>query len=279
MTKQEQIKLMTEHCSNKLLAHLSNELYHDYSELRDDFKEYQLALNSAISKTNKDFIKSYYRTLQNKKIRDIHQSLIRWREERHLDYWIQKKNLLGNVMEELTEFCRANSVDERIDALCDICVFTFNSTIQPLIDLPEPDSFMKLDFQFDLDKAQLVMNIIKSGSDSNLEDIIGECFARMYHMGYDPYLCLGETIKEISSRTGHYDNSIGKFVKDQGIYNDDESKKRFESEMKEFYLTAAFNYYDDYVDVIDDTNQEILTTYRLWYKANYNKCKLKVKKK
>lgn len=33
--------------------------------------------------------------------------------------------------------------------------------------------------------------------------------------GYDPFKAMNETIKEISSRTGHFDPYINKFVKDK----------------------------------------------------------------
>ena len=275
MTREKKIELMTTHCSNRLLAHLSNELYHDYDEMKDDFKEYQLAINEAISKANKDFIKNSNRANENKKIENIHQTLTKWREERHLEYWTQKQNLLGNIMEELTEFCRAkDNKNEMIDALCDICVFTFNSTINSFEDIPK--NYLVLALDYNTEKVIFAKQILDYVANDEFEYIVGLCFSVMKQMKYDPFKCMEETIKEISSRTGHYDSKLGKFVKDTGIYNDAKSKKKFEDEMKEFYLTAMrFNYYDDYVDVIDDTNQEVLVTYRLWYQADYSKCKIK----
>ena len=50
-----------------------------------------------------------------------------WRAERGIDYEMQRDGLLGNVLEECTEFIRAQSTYERIDALCDIAVFVMNS--------------------------------------------------------------------------------------------------------------------------------------------------------
>ena len=41
--------------------------------------------------------------------------------------------------------------------------------------------------------------------------------------GYDAEKCLNETLLEIKSRTGHYDESIGKFVKDTS----DEAKAKW----------------------------------------------------
>lgn len=53
------------------------------------------------------------------------QSLKEWREERGLQSTIG--NIQGNLCEELTEYLRANTVDEQIDALCDIVVFSINA--------------------------------------------------------------------------------------------------------------------------------------------------------
>ena len=50
-----------------------------------------------------------------------------WRAARGIDYEMQRDGLLGNVLEECTEFIRAQSTYERIDALCDIAVFVMNS--------------------------------------------------------------------------------------------------------------------------------------------------------
>ena len=42
-------------------------------------------------------------------------------------------------------------------------------------------------------------------------------------LGYDPCICMMETIKEISSRTGAWDENIGKWVKDTS----DEAKSKW----------------------------------------------------
>ena len=48
-----------------------------------------------------------------------------WREERGLQHKVG--NIAGNIAEELTELLRANSVEEEIDALCDMIVFSVNA--------------------------------------------------------------------------------------------------------------------------------------------------------
>lgn len=58
---------------------------------------------------------------------EIKERLDKWREERHLTYENQQAGFLGNVYEELSEYFRAKNDLERVDALCDIVIFCFNS--------------------------------------------------------------------------------------------------------------------------------------------------------
>ena len=51
--------------------------------------------------------------------------------------------------------------------------------------------------------------------ETDIEAFVEVCFSAMRTYGYDPYKAMNETIKEISSRTGHFDPSINKFVKDK----------------------------------------------------------------
>jgi NTP pyrophosphatase (non-canonical NTP hydrolase) len=53
------------------------------------------------------------------------ESLKQWRIERGLQNTIG--NIEANICEELTELLRATTVDDRIDALCDIIVFSVNA--------------------------------------------------------------------------------------------------------------------------------------------------------
>lgn len=51
--------------------------------------------------------------------------------------------------------------------------------------------------------------------DTDIEAFVEVCFSAMRSYGYDPFKAMDETIKEISSRTGHFDDTINKFVKDK----------------------------------------------------------------
>ena len=56
---------------------------------------------------------------------NIFESLNVWREERGLQKQIG--NVAGNICEELTEYLRATTVEDEIDALCDMMVFAINA--------------------------------------------------------------------------------------------------------------------------------------------------------
>ena len=53
------------------------------------------------------------------------ESLKQWREERGLQNTVG--NIEGNIAEELTELLRATTTEDRIDALCDMIVFSVNA--------------------------------------------------------------------------------------------------------------------------------------------------------
>ena len=55
----------------------------------------------------------------------VFESLTQWREERGLQNKIG--NVAGNICEELTEYLRASTVEDEIDALCDMVVFAINA--------------------------------------------------------------------------------------------------------------------------------------------------------
>ncbi|EGI1268655.1 hypothetical protein IF515_001908, partial [Campylobacter jejuni] len=58
---------------------------------------------------------------------EIKERLADWRSERSLTYENQREEFLGNVFEKVSEYFRAKDDLERVDALCDIVIFCFNS--------------------------------------------------------------------------------------------------------------------------------------------------------
>ena len=167
-----------------------------------------------------------------------------WREQRHLSIEMQKAGLLANLMEEAVEYMRASNDNEKVDALCDIIVFVLNAyefdTIKR-IDcnkmLASADNFMlqkhtsivegevaEIDFTIERHFSRLLNDIrllyishIIDKQDINkpcLIGIVGNVLAMIRKLGFDPMIAMHETLKEIGSRAGTYDKTIGKWVKD-----------------------------------------------------------------
>lgn len=142
-------------------------------------------------------------------VKELETKLSIWRAERHLDCEKQKKGLLPNILEELTEYTRSKSDYERIDALCDICVFLFNASEKPKQKSSFSEKQLK-DLDIDLNFVKYVITSFESR-----DYCIDLCFYMMERLGFDSYKCMLETLKEISSRTGYFDETINKFVKDR----------------------------------------------------------------
>ena len=144
-----------------------------------------------------------------KQLNEIYKLLQAWKAERRLSVESQRAGLLGNLCEELAEFFRAQNDNDRVDALCDIIVFAINAMSEPFVkpaalNMPQLWSAMLLPHDTDI--------IINA---SSLNSLVFQMWRTIEQLGYDPYKCMLETIKEISSRTGEYDESIGKWVKDK----------------------------------------------------------------
>ena len=176
---------------------------------------------------------------------EIYKGLKAWRHERGITAENQKEGYLVNVMEELGELATALREYERfskpsypypknkkyaehgiIDALCDISVFTINagtdlpSAVKPLIietkrEFSVASIFVAIaDFiRTDVNNSPFV-----NGSPFNYYDfarILRCCASVCEQYGFDFQTAMDETIKEISSRTGTYDENAKKWVKDE----------------------------------------------------------------
>lgn len=154
---------------------------------------------------------------------NLEQLLKDWRDERHLTVESQREGLMGNLCEEMAEYYRAKNRYEKIDALCDISVFSYNSLNDDIESLWENFNNNLLKRRFlplsIVDEISQVDYIIRRPTifDENKQiyRLIKACEKEVTEMKYNFYECMLETIKEISSRTGHYDENIHKFVKDR----------------------------------------------------------------
>lgn len=159
---------------------------------------------------------------------EIKERLTDWRNERGLTYENQQAGFLGNVYEELSEYFRAKDDLERIDALCDMVIFCFNS-----FNL----DYKTLEKENDYDVTQI--SIVEITDDltyttgkfmrkdfkdfNNIYRLVFNCEHLCKNLGFDFYKCMLQTIKEIESRKGYYDEKLKKFIKDTS----DEAKAKW----------------------------------------------------
>ena len=178
---------------------------------------------------------------------EIYKGLDEWRAERGITTESQKAGYLVNVMEELGELATALREYERfskpsypyqknkkyaehgiIDALCDISVFTINAGA----DINYNEKIKIIDTTKTTRKNSSLSFLLSECGDFDyygefmpdfFNDILIDCAKLCENYGFDFQIAMDETIKEISSRTGAYDENAKKWVKDES----DEAKSKW----------------------------------------------------
>ena len=180
-------------------------------------------------------------------LEQIYKELQAWREERKITAESQKTGYLVNVMEELGELAQALRDYEKfsatkqdaakkqkaehdiIDALCDISVFTINAWADIPCELKRTEIELK---KSSLDADYILKQMIEKCAEfshfewvdiPSFNIILANCAYLCEHYGFDFQIAMDETIKEISSRTGAYDENAKKWVKDES----DEAKAKW----------------------------------------------------
>lgn len=188
---------------------------------------------------------------------DIETKLAKWREERGLSVKEQKRNFRVNYSKELTEFYEAerdNNEYEMIDAMCDMLIVAINAgAIKNTINFKISSNF----FSF------------------GLENSINSIFCTFDILGYDPYLCLLETIKELETRTGKWCEKEGKWIKDIGAYTEEEAWEKARAIDSKCVMVYKPN---ELLGAPEDTwgfegNSSAIQV-KKWYKADYSKCRI-----
>ena len=171
---------------------------------------------------------------------EIYKGLAEWRAERGITAESQKEGYLVNIMEEFGELSQAlrdyekfskhdcpyckidkqKAEHEIIDALCDICVFTINAwddlscEVKPFIIMP----------RYGVNAADIfvaIADFIRTDNNRTpfrFYDFVGilhNCASVCEQYGFNFEIAMLETIKEISSRTGSYDEVSKKWIKDE----------------------------------------------------------------
>ena len=179
-------------------------------------------------------------------LEQIYKELQAWREERGITAESQKAGYIINIMEELGELATALRDYEKfsvtgqdaakkqkaeygiIDALCDISVFTINAGV----DIGEVKrteiELKKSSLDADYILKQMVercafLSYFEWREAKSFNIILINCAYLCEHYGFNFQIAMDETIKEISSRTGSYDEVSKKWVKDES----DEAKAKW----------------------------------------------------
>ena len=170
---------------------------------------------------------------------EIYKGLAEWRAERGITAESQKAGYIINIMEELGELASAlrdyekfsateqdtakkqKAEYEIIDALCDICVFTINAGVN-IPDSKKDTAINTRKTSFNIENlCNLINDCAKFDSDHYYKDgiyynsILVDCAKLCQYYGFNFEIAMLETIKEISSRTGAYDENAKKWVKDE----------------------------------------------------------------
>ena len=197
---------------------------------------------------------------------EIYKGLDEWRAERGITAESQKAGYLVNVMEELGELASAlrdyekfsateqdtakkqKAEYEIIDALCDISVFTIN--VGADINCNEKLESINTTTQTTRCNSSLSFLLSECGNFDYygklssyvcFNQILLSCAKLCEQYGFNFEIAMLETIKEISSRTGAYDEKAKKWVKDESDearakwYKADYEKARIENELCKNY--------------------------------------------
>lgn len=153
-----------------------------------------------------------------------------WREERRLTSSSQVLGFKKNMLEEINEYKQAETKEDQLDALADICIVAINCNPswnrlfeeEEWVTDSKEFSFIEQSYEEccdtienTVDRFDISVNIMPY-DDTNmyLASIVYTACNIIESMGYDCIKVLEEVVKEISSRTGFYSADKNKWIKD-----------------------------------------------------------------
>ena len=171
---------------------------------------------------------------------EIYKGLKAWRAERKITAESQRQGYLRNIMEELGElasglrnydswskcdlrFCQIHKeMAERVivDAICDIAVLTINAGEHIPCELKRTEMEWE---KSSLDANYILKQLVEKCAEFSYFEwvdapsfniVLVNCAYLCEHYGFNFEIAMLETIKEISSRTGTYNEATKKWEKD-----------------------------------------------------------------
>lgn len=179
------------------------------------------------------------------------QKLLRLSQTRHFEI---------NYTREMEEYYQAKldgNIEAMVGEICDLILVSLNAGIDQ-----ENPAIGPMEY---LSESSVIDSFYTGNIDPLLEHIL--------YLGYDPYLCLYEKLKELESRDGKWDEEKGKWCKFIGAYSLKEAQKIIKEmtstpikfvEEKERYWGFKF----------DTESHFDYTKITKWYKADFSKCKV-----
>ena len=151
-----------------------------------------------------------------------------WRTVRRLTTDGQREGYLSNALEEMAEYgdaARSNDGHQKIDAICDLLVFSGNIVpISSLIsneimDIPVPEKHTLQFLAKKMSAYKRVADKVVEGEKSEeaslaLYELFAICEIIAREDGYDLFKSLKEVAKQINSRTGAWSPEKNKWIKD-----------------------------------------------------------------
>lgn len=154
--------------------------------------------------------------------KELYKQINEWKKQRGLTTQMQREGLIKNLKEEIMELIEAENLNEEIDALCDISVFCIGALDLSLIKEKYFNGYSEFENGYN-DIVLQYKKLRKKIKNTNIFFLIFTCINTIEGLGFDYFKCMQETIKEISSRTGKYDDEAKKWIKDTS----DEAKAKW----------------------------------------------------
>lgn len=154
-------------------------------------------------------------------IKGIFESLDVWREERGLQHTVG--NIAANIGEEIVEYLRAENDEQRVDALCDMFVFSVNALyasekrrydyfVSKLCEWIE-DHFDKNSFNSIIHGFSTMVYNNDTYTSLTFCYIAKHAKFQIQKLGFDFFIAMDETLKEIHSRKGAWNDKTQKWEK------------------------------------------------------------------
>lgn len=189
------------------------------------------------------------------------------------------KNLVNELDEYFTKGVLRNDEYEKVDAILDMLIYTLNAVSEwDKIELMSND---EMNYTSAIEPTAILSKVMIN---SYTSEIVKTEFTNgvMYFVhwlvdkGYNPYGCILECLKEVTSRKAVWSDQEAKFKKLPGYYNKNEYGMFIVTNFPNIGDVETIEK-DGFYITIDKKDKFVLAKGVKWYKADYSKYKIKSK--